>query len=402
MVTISSRARFTLKPAIAFAIALSVAQACGGQSIETTCTPDEMLCMDSCAALWKDPMNCGACGDVCAQGLVCFSGVCTTSCGGGTTPCGQSCVDLTVDRANCGGCNIRCAVGEACADGACSSTCLEAQTFCVLDGGGAYCANTNSDNKNCGSCGVACPPQLVCANGLCSSTCAPNQSLCLGDAGRYCTDINTDESNCGACGSTCDGKQVCNTGICEIACAATQTRCFPNGGDGGLDAASDGSTVSDPYCANLDSDNVNCGNCGTVCGFDTKCANGKCIDASCVSANGLNWCVNDIACGEACTQVCADFGLSTANATTWYNAQNTTPLCQNISMALGLGSTVVVAWHTYACLEDSIGTHSSGSGLIAPLYCSTDPSCPTSHLTMMDENGDPCGAGSRRSICPCQ
>jgi hypothetical protein len=42
-----------------------VAHACGGSqtnSNNTVCMPDETLCGASCAALFKDPGNCGTCG----------------------------------------------------------------------------------------------------------------------------------------------------------------------------------------------------------------------------------------------------------------------------------------------------------------------------------------------------
>ena len=230
--------------------------ACGGQQIDTTvCTPDETLCGASCAALYKDPQNCGACGTVCSQGTVCFHGACATSCGGGTIQCGQSCVDPEVDRDNCGGCGTQCSSGEACAGGACSSTCVDGQTLCALDGGAAYCANTQTDNANCGGCGTSCGPEETCANGNCTSSCAPSQTLCVpNDASPYCTDVDTDPNNCGTCGTSCSTHAYCAGGACT--CEAGYTMC------GGA-------------CVSIATDASNCGACGTIC--TGTCDTGRCV-----------------------------------------------------------------------------------------------------------------------------
>jgi hypothetical protein len=39
---------------------------------------------------------------------------------------------------------------------------------------------------------------------------------------------------------------------------------------------------------------------------------------------------------------------------------------------------------------------------VEPLLCSSEPSCPTAHLTDMDQLGVACGVNSRRSVCPCE
>lgn len=122
----------------------------------------------------------------------------------------------------------------------------------------------------------------------------------------------------------------------------------------------------------------------------------------CVFVNGLSWCFNNDACGEACNDVCAAKGLTAvADESAWFNAQNGSANCQVIADALGIVSTNVSNW-TVACLEDSVGTHSVGGGLVGPLLCSTVPNCPSAHLTDMDQLGVACGANSRRSICPCE
>jgi hypothetical protein len=124
---------------------------------------------------------------------------------------------------------------------------------------------------------------------------------------------------------------------------------------------------------------------------------------SCRTVNGIRWCYNPSACGEACNQVCAALGLPfTIADTTWFNAQSTAPQCQAINDAFGLGGTVSVNSYTYACAEDQGGTHTSSGGLIGPLLCSNYAPCPSNHRTLMDQLGTACSANSRRSLCPCQ
>lgn len=224
-----------------------VSPGCGAATDQTVCTPDETICTGSCAALYKDPVNCGTCGNVCAHGTVCFDGNCATSCGGGTTQCGQSCVDPNVDRDNCGGCNAACGSGLACVGGTCSSSCGQMQTLCVLDGGVAYCANTQSDNANCGSCESACGNGLVCADGTCSNACASDQTWCVSDAGPpYCAKTQSDNANCGSCGSVCAMGQTCAGGSCSIVCSPGLTQCGTE-------------------CVDVTTDASNCGACGTAC-----------------------------------------------------------------------------------------------------------------------------------------
>jgi len=123
---------------------------------------------------------------------------------------------------------------------------------------------------------------------------------------------------------------------------------------------------------------------------------------TCVEANGLLWCYNDQACGQACNDVCAALGLQPiADDSVWFEAQNSVEKCQAISQALGLGNVVNVSSWTHACLEDELDNPTVGGGLNAPLYCSIYDGCPADHRTDMDDLGIPCGPGSRRSICPC-
>ncbi len=124
---------------------------------------------------------------------------------------------------------------------------------------------------------------------------------------------------------------------------------------------------------------------------------------TCVEANGLTWCYNPEACGEACNDVCAVYGgTPVADSAVWFEAQNTTEECQVISQAFGLGTSVSMASYTYGCAEDTGGDHVAPGGLNSPLLCSTSNGCPDNHRTNMDQLDVACGADSRRSVCPCE
>jgi hypothetical protein len=118
---------------------------------------------------------------------------------------------------------------------------------------------------------------------------------------------------------------------------------------------------------------------------------------------GLRWCYNPNACGEACNTVCAALGLPlTISDAAWFAAQDTAAECQAINDAFGIGGAVSLAGYTYACSEDSYGTHAAPGPMLGPLLCSTDARCPANHRTNMDQIGIACGVNSRRSLCPCQ
>lgn len=385
----------------AFVAALSCAQpsAITGPSCDTTQTQ----CGDVCSDTQTDSENCGGCGKLCPSAEVCVKGACVTECPSGDTLCtaGDSgagtCVNTRSDNHNCGSCHHSCPTGQVCSSGVCNSTCgsmAEGQTLCGGDGGSPVCANLQTDDANCGKCGTVCNKSQVCTAGQCTSVCTPDQTVCGGDGGAsYCANTQTDNANCGTCGQSCGTLEVCSGGACGSECSFQQILCTTDGGT--------------PYCADNQTDNKNCGTCGNICPSATPvCSGGKCstgaLPPSCVTANGLKWCYDPNTCGKACNFVCASVGLTPANTVTTFNAQNSNALCQNIATAFGVGS-ISVSAYSNACLEDSwFGIHTVGGGLTAPLLCSTTASCPSAHLTNMDQLGVACGANSRRSACACQ
>jgi hypothetical protein len=138
---------------------------------------------------------------------------------------------------------------------------------------------------------------------------APPDALTCNGAGQMicsgaCANTQTDNNNCGTCGTSC-GSGTCQSGIC---CAAGQTNC------GGT-------------CVDL-STNTNCGSCGNNCGTGTcqtdngmtKCCpqgqtncNGTCVDLQADEAH-CGSCT--MACGgtdTCCTGTCKDTQSDEAN-----------------------------------------------------------------------------------------
>jgi hypothetical protein len=76
--------------------------------------------------------------------------------------------------------------------------------------------------------------------------------------GNVCADITTDEHNCGTCGTTCAAPtSECWAGECS--CPFPTTLCGSNA------------------CVDTASDESNCGGCGNVCDMGQTCQNGKCV-----------------------------------------------------------------------------------------------------------------------------
>jgi Putative metal-binding motif/Stigma-specific protein, Stig1 len=134
-------------------------QAC--QSGMCQCKP-EFKCGGGFLCADEDPKNCGACGNVCAQGSVCTAGKC--SCPNGLMDCGGSCADLRSDPNNCGMCGMGCGPNSTCSQSVCRCN------FNYSDCGG-LCANLKTDPANCGMCGVQCANGKNCSAGLCQLGC---------------------------------------------------------------------------------------------------------------------------------------------------------------------------------------------------------------------------------------
>jgi hypothetical protein len=113
----------------------------------------------------------------------------------------------------------------------------------------------------------ACLATCVDGDSSCQKILGPTSSCC----GGACIDIAKDVLNCGACGNPCpavsNGQPACTNGACVVGiCNTNFADCDKSPADG---------------CeANLGSDTMNCGACGTVCmpgpNAGAMCSGGKC------------------------------------------------------------------------------------------------------------------------------
>ncbi len=279
-----------------------VSAACTANDNGSTCAlatgAPGVCCEQTCADLAVDPRYCGLCetacptGDSCSKGQ-CSIGLCDAGCGSGrfcefgfcylvscatddeglfcvlpdggefNRPdcCGGRCIDLlSNDAENCGGCGLACPAGVACYQGLCAvaSICTADYESCVgSDGGvawsGVCCSGIcqGADSPECLGCGVPCPIGSACGG-------MPFRS-CVDDAGnRVFCQKNAD----------CPDGRFCAEGYCVLAsCDAGSSVCAVPILDGGVDRG----TCCGSLCADVSSDNDNCGGCGARCASGLNC-----------------------------------------------------------------------------------------------------------------------------------
>lgn len=107
--------------------------------VAVCCPEGESCCDGACVDLELDSVHCGACGEGCGVGELCFEGQCVSFCGPGGTPC----------------------------PGAATQCCRDGKTCC-----NGRCIDTTGDDNNCGQCGKRCrkpgyPRNEVCIAGEC-------------------------------------------------------------------------------------------------------------------------------------------------------------------------------------------------------------------------------------------
>lgn len=236
-----------------------------------------------------DPKNCGACGNECKAGEICWKGAC--GCPSGFTQCGDECKNLAADDQNCTACGKECVAPPSadpawvcgpgvqptstdwgCTESGCRLVCKPRFADCDRD----LCKNgceidTSNDPKNCGSCGNACAPNQECVDGTC--ICPPGTTRC----GRRCVDLEVDVDHCGACDNGCPGASddtanggpTCNGGRCGYVCYKGFANC-----DKRLDNGCEVKLSNDPR---------HCGACGTSCdrARGQPCVDGVCLTKPC-------------------------------------------------------------------------------------------------------------------------
>lgn len=268
---------------------------CSEGQCRLACEPSHADCngleSDGCeTSVRSDPANCGACGNVCADGVVCWRGAC--GCPSGFTQCGDDCVRLDSDNENCGACGSVCTAPASdtdprwscgpgitpphtewtCSNASCDLQCAPEFGDCNKDFCGDGCETSlANDPANCGACGHACTAGQKCQHGTC--LCPPGTTMC----GGICVDYLTDPANCGDCMAECPGPPsssgkggpTCVGGECGYVC-------FPGFAD------CDGS-IENGCEANLQTSQHHCGSCGTSCDVANgqPCVRGTCLTKPC-------------------------------------------------------------------------------------------------------------------------
>ena len=108
------------------------------------CGVTELLCNGKCVDFLKDSANCGGCNTQCPtpQGgsAMCVNGLCGGSCPAPSQICGvrpdagslaDLCTDVTKDPVNCGACGNVCLAQQNCVVGQCTS-CPAGQVQCPI------------------------------------------------------------------------------------------------------------------------------------------------------------------------------------------------------------------------------------------------------------------------------
>jgi hypothetical protein len=227
-------------------------------------SPDALadVAVDSAIDSSSDGPACGSVGLLCCGGTACnagltcnTTGVCETcTCTGkqcGTDGCGHACGMCPAGQ-TCspnGLCNcMGSCTGKTCGDDGCGNSCGTCATGTVCSG--SSCAA-------CGATGQLCCLGMTCtAPDTCDGTghCVCNRATC--------TSLGV---NCGSHSDGCGGTITCGTCSGGQTCGAT-----------GQCACPTGTTNCNGVCANLQTDNNNCGGCGLTC---TNCSNGECLVA---------------------------------------------------------------------------------------------------------------------------
>lgn len=252
----------------------------------------------------------------------------TEACEEGQVCCDFECVDLETDTEHCGACGNVCANQMLCVEGLCDCggrLCESHETCCEDSNGVPRCASLDFDEEHCGACGQICSQDELCygtvcvcegANGI-TEQCAARENCCNGEG---CVDFQTDAQNCGGCGLECGAGEQCQEGLCvcgdtvsaagaaacapgEACCGSTPT-CMPEtdpqcqcgttrctAGEGCCESED---TEGNPIdaCFGLEDNRDHCGACGVACAFGEECRGGRCV-----CEEGLGDCDNDASNG---------------------------------------------------------------------------------------------------------
>jgi hypothetical protein len=155
------------------------------------------------------------CGDrCCPKNASCKKGKC--KCEAGYAKCGKKCVDLDTSVKNCGACGNACADGQVCTSGVCHGTECSVASDCPEDG------NCGTKSCNNGTCEYTPNPNV---GGPCISGGEQGTAVCNGQTGEVtCATFCSDPSNDG---KVCDDQNACTTNnVCSGgACSGTPVIC---------------------------------------------------------------------------------------------------------------------------------------------------------------------------------
>jgi hypothetical protein len=156
----------------------------------------------------------------------------------------------------------------------------------------SVCSDPTTDSNNCGECGFACSSTEYCNAGQCPVTeCATGDDgmLCVSESftgdppvftaawatccGADCADLTSDNANCGACGKACVATSVCNNSVCSAPTVCTEA----NSGVACPLPEGGAGTCCSSVCVSGFTTTSNCGSCGTACPTGASCVSNSCV-----------------------------------------------------------------------------------------------------------------------------
>ncbi|HUS33115.1 MAG TPA: MXAN_6577-like cysteine-rich protein [Kofleriaceae bacterium] len=153
----------------------------------------------------------------------------------------------------------------------------------------------------------------------------------LTDCDGTCADMQSDNQQCGECGNTCNAMEQCVAGTCQ--CTSGGKLCGAN-------------------CVDTATDEANCGDCGVACGTGLTCNDGTCgcpsnqMDCSGTCIDTMTDSNNCGSCGHACLAgaACINGGCGcptneTQCGTICANTQTDNSHCGNCTTVCGGGKT---------------------------------------------------------------
>lgn len=168
-----------------------------------------------------------------------------------------------------------------------------------------------------------------------------------------CTDLQSDNMNCGECGTQCQLGRTCQAGRCNC---------------------SVGTSLCGAACANTMTDTTNCGSCGNACPANQMCVSGACrlgcpMPNSICGAGAMMTCVNissDASHCGACGNVCV-----LANASPFC----VSGMCGVAACNIGFGNCDMNAANGCESNTNTSVSHCGGCGVVCPVVANGTAIC---------------------------